>query len=160
MSENGQHNDILQQWLEATTQLVMPVQIGGNELVVIYHMVDVIGILAEGDVSNPLLAALQSSLMGGGAQKVDLSDPRILPELLKACDKAAILAIDAPPLLEAGHEVGISVASLPIDFKIKFFTKLAGLDGSEVQALKTFRPKQKPGVAPRSTSKTVRSKSR
>lgn len=157
MSDNGQHN-ILQEWQEATRR-TMQAQVGDKTLTIVYEVVDVMTLLMEGDASNPILAAMQASMMGGGAKAVDTTDPVVFTKLVEAVDKAAIQSIVEPPLIEQGHEVGISVSRIPFAAKMEIFSDLTGIAGGQVSALQTFRSGQEKSLAPRPTSKTVRSKS-
>ena len=129
-------------WEEHATQVIQL----SDKLAVKVKTLDVLDYLTgEEGRPNPLMAALQKEMGTGSASGQGvMRDPEALPALQEMLTKLMLDVVVSPPLIEQGHEHGISVKQIKLEYKFQIFTELmGGQDG--ITRLSTFR--EEPGTS-------------
>jgi len=108
---------------------------------------DLLALLSgDGDVPNPLLSAV-SGHMGASDDEVGralMSDPEKINSLRESLNAILLKVVVAPPLVEQGHEDGVSVDEFTLEEKMIVFEALAG--GAALRAARRFPPRPFDGV--------------
>jgi hypothetical protein len=115
-----------------------------DKLAVQVRMADVLMLL--GDV-NPLLQALQKMQGAEGDGMKVLQEPDALNKLTASLNDLLVKVMVSPPLVEQGHdpEEAISLAHIPLDYKIEIFSALIG-GGDLLEKMQSFRDGPVSGV--------------
>jgi hypothetical protein len=130
-------------WREARLQ-EFSLQYGG---VIRYRVADVLALLDEqGNAPNPLMAIIADHTKGtpSAAQARQtgaeiMTDPAKRGELRAMLNDIMVRLVVWPPLVEQGHEDGVSVDEFTIEEKMDIFTGLLG-GQQRLDAASNFRP--------------------
>ncbi len=132
--------DRLEQWKKRTQVVEF-----ASGMSVEVKMLDILTSGGENGAPNPLLEIMSKT--GGKIDTDELAktDPKLLADLLVTAREACIKAIIDPPIIEAGHEDGISVDEIPITEKIEILMALMGGE-DDIQSAKKFLVEQGPSL--------------
>lgn len=133
----------LQAWRE---QRERELNIGGG-LVLRYKVADIFAVLDDnGDLLNPLLPIIQGAIKGQGETPETslFSAPDALPKLRQLINAIMVRVITFPPLVEQGHDDGISVDDLTFTEKMAVFGDVMG--GEQFDAAAMFPQAQAASV--------------
>jgi hypothetical protein len=116
----------IQAWREARLQ-TYPLDFGGE---IKYMPGDVLAMLGDGEDTNPLMAIIAQHTDPNPKKAAESAVKNITPEELigisTALNAIMIKIVHWPPLIEQGHEEGVSVNELGITEKMNIFMELAG----------------------------------
>src|SRR5688572_2154142 len=111
-------NDLLKAWERATLS-TYEFEMNGERLTIRYQTIDILELLAV-DVSNPLMAALQNSMGGQDlSMKGIIQKPEDLEKVVSMLNDMMTKSVVEPPLLEQGHQEGISLSRIPYTVKLE-----------------------------------------
>lgn len=150
----------LEAWEQTSTRtLLYETQYGQQG--VKFRIIDPLVILGEeGDAPNPLMGVVNKHIKPGEVDEpesetkeqrderlgqVIMSDIESRTALSQSLNSLAIKVIIAPPLLEQGHNPGISVNSIPLHVKIDMFVAMFG-GVEKLDAAATFPDRPGPSV--------------
>lgn len=130
----------VESWQEHNTMTVMFTDDLGFKV----RHIDIASWLAD-QKGNPLMATLQKSMKDGG-KPIDVisEDENAIAGISSIIDKLLIDVVIEPPLLEQGHEGGLSLKNVMIAYKMQVFQELTG--GQQYAQMSQFRGGQASNV--------------
>ena len=136
----------LKAWQQAVAPREKTFTLNGVEVVVRYKVLDILELLAHDNVDNPVLGKLIGSVQQGGGEGVG-RDPAAIAQIAAKIKPIMVDIIIDPPLIEQGHQHGVSVSQIPPGVKLEIFMDLIG--GDQLGAAETFRREQKKSMVAR-----------
>ena len=124
-----------------------------NGVAVRVKLFDVLALGNDGcGVGNPLLASVFEMRQQAGedadpetvGERIMTQDPDKVENLRQALNRMLIQVVLAPPLIEQGHEQGISVDEFTFEEKSFIYGEIMG--GEQLDAAMTFREKPAPAL--------------
>lgn len=120
-------------WQEHNTLTVMFTEDLGFKV----RHIDIASWLAD-QKGNPLMATLQKSMKEGG-KPLDVigENENAIEGISSIIDQLLIAVVIEPPLVEQGHEDGLSLKNVMISYKMEVFQQLTG--GQQYAQMNQFR---------------------